>query len=275
MTAAALKKTFVDAVTSISQETNAKKAKKMYLKAMLAIHPDKQRNASTKNTASMLSQKLSGIYAMIESNTMPRRVRSNLSNTTFVSNLSNNRAAYDPSTSSEMHAGSGSNSNNNSFDPNWMPGAHSNNENFSPGNYGSRYRPERTYNTRNRTRQRQSGDPVSNRLYKHIQTTNPVLFKRHVLSKIPQKYRPCPPGMPPTNDCQSRIKPMVSMRTAQSHYRKFGHDQYWVGTEHGRRAIAHAISLIQNQSLQTALKNKAMSLGFDVDAELARKRATI
>lgn len=272
MTAATLRKTFVNAVTSMAQETNAKKAKKTYLKTMLAIHPDKQRNASTKNVASTLSQKLSGIYSMIESNAVPRSVRSNLSNPRFVANLAHNKSPYDPSTSSSSSENYSNSSNSN--DPNWMPGAHSNNNNFTPGNYGSRYRPNRTYDARDRTRQRHSGDPVSNAVYKHIQITNPVLFRRHVLNKIPKQYKPCPPGTPPPHHtCQSRIRPMVvSMKTAVSQYRKYGSDQYWVGTEHGRRAVAHAISLIPNRSLQKSLKRKALLLGFDVDKELKRKR---
>jgi hypothetical protein len=266
MKAPELRARFVDAVTSIMRAQNAGAAKKAYHTAMLAIHPDKQTNTTAKTLATSLSQKLSGLYQIRTS--LPARVKTNLQNPTFVANLAKNRAAYDPSSSSPNISDMSSNNMfyNNNTDPNYTP---------STPEYGARYRPQPTYNAGDRTRQRHPGDPVADTIYKHAHTTNPILFKRHVISKIPKEHRPCPPGAVPTHaTCQKRIKPMVSMDAAKRQYTTFGDDLYWVGTEHGRRAIAHAIAkLVPSAALRKRLKTKAASLGFDVDGEMRRKRS--
>lgn len=234
-----LRALFADAVATMRAQ-NMGDAKKTYHKAMLAIHPDKQTSPATKTLATSLSQKLSELYQ-------------NMNQTDSNSNDMPVNHGFD-----EMH------------DAYTMI--------YTPGDYGARYRPQRTYDASDRTRQRHPGDPVADNLYKHAHATNPILFKRHVISKIPKEYRPCPPGhgdRATHAPCQRRIKPMVGMAIAARQYATFGDDLYWVGTEHGRRAIAHAIAkLVPNADLRKRLKAKAISLGFDVDGEMRRKRST-
>lgn len=267
-----LQQLFVDAVTEMAK--NPSQAKKTYHKAMLKLHPDKQRTNATKELARALSPKLTGIYSMLGD--MPGHIRRNLSNPRFVSNLSSGSSAYDPSTMSSINMATHTptrSRNNRGRDPNYSPSNSNSNNNNNVRTYGERFRPYATFDPKNKTRTRRASDPNSNTLYKHVQTTNPVLFKRHILSKIPKKYRPCPPGeQSGGRDCQSVIEPRVTLNTATKHYQRFGDSQYWIGTEHGRRAIAHAISKIQSTSLRNKLKNKARELGFDVDYELKRTR---
>jgi hypothetical protein len=264
-----LRETFTEAVMTMAKKPS--ESTRVYRRAMLKIHPDKQRNNSTKNLAVSLTSKLSGIHGVIGE--MPHYMLSNLKNRKFVQALSAGSSPYDPSRMSqeniavstpERHHNHGS-----SHDPNWTPSGSNNNNNF--GAYGREYVPNPTYNRNNRTRTRRAGDPTENKYHSDIKITNPVQFKRYVFSKIPKASRPCPPGQRRGGrDCQSSIDPRVSPQTAKRHYERWG-DGYWVGTEHGRRAVAHAISKLK-PGLRNDLKRKAQDLGFDVNYELKRTR---
>jgi len=263
-----MRESFAEAVMAMAKDPSG--SKRAYHKAMLKIHPDKHMgsNNSTKMLASSLTSKLGGIQETIHE--MPRSMLKNLSNPQFLRELSAGHSPYDPSKMSRnnIRFHTPERHNHGMHDPNYNP--NDNNNNF--GAYGRGYRPNAAFNRNNRTRTRRPSDSNSNTLYKHLQTTNPVQFKTQVLSKIPKAYRPCPPGQRRGGrDCQSSIDPRVSLQTAKSHYSRFGPEQYWVGTEHGRRAVAHAISKLK-PGLRNDLKQKARDLGFNVNYELKRTR---
>lgn len=267
-----LRETFTEAVMAMAKDP--RQTTRVYRNAMKIIHPDKQRNNSTKNLAGSLTAKLSGIHDVIGD--MPRHMLSNLKKREFVQRLSAGSSPYDPSSMSRRNIavstpeGHNNGSYNDPHDPTWTPnGSSNNNNNF--GAYGRGYR-NSAFNRHNKTRTRRPSDPTSNKYHSYIKITHPVQFKTHVFSKIPKASRPCPPGQQRGGrDCQSSIKPRVSTKTAKMHYARWGDDGYWVGTEHGRRAVAHAISNLK-PGLRNDLKREARKLGFDVNYELKRTR---
>lgn len=203
-----LRKTFVQAVLDMA--TSPQQATKIFRTSLLRLHPDKV-PSTQESVAQALTQHLTSIHTMIRDGTTPVFLMHNLRSPRFVDNLSR---------------GSESSLCGDTVDPSDDPAACG-----------------REYRSNDAVRRRQwSPDDL---VYERAKTTNPELFKRRVLRRLPAHLKP---GRPPSSS-------------------PYG-DMYWVGTDEGRAIIARAIDRVEDPPLREKLRRDAGGMGFDVDAVL-------
>jgi hypothetical protein len=85
------------------------------------------------------------------------------------------------------------------------------------------------------------------KVYRYARATNPEMFRRRVLLRLPRELRPRPP---------SKEHPEYSR------YCRLGNPLYWVGTDEGRSSVAHAIASVSDPTLRTSLVAAAEAMGF-------------